>query len=198
MSQFHFDPATYLDLMREEVPHYERLQDAVAEASAGVAVEVATVLDLGTGTGETLAAVLARHDGARAVGMDENAGMLDEARRRLSGLPVDLVVADLTDPLPAGPFDLVVTALAVHHLDGPGKAELFARVAAALRPGGRFVLGDVVVPADPADAVIPLTAGYDQPSGLDEQLGWLRAAGLAAAAVWTERDLAVIAADRPA
>ena len=97
--------------------------------------------------------------------MDKNAGMLDEARRRLSGLPVDLVVADLTDPLPAGPFDLVVTALAVHHLDGPGKAELFARVAAALRPGGRFVLGDVVVPADPADAVTPLTAGYDQPWG---------------------------------
>ncbi len=63
MSQFHFDPATYLDLMREEVPAYERLQDAVAEASAGVAVEVTTVLDLGTGTGETLAAVLARHGG---------------------------------------------------------------------------------------------------------------------------------------
>ena len=127
MSQFHFDPATYLDLMHEEAPAYEQLQDAVAEASAGVAVEVTTVLDLGTGTGETLAAVLARHGRARAVGMDKNAGMLDEARRRLSGLPVELVLADLTDPLPAGPFDLVVTALAVHHLDGPGKAALFAR-----------------------------------------------------------------------
>ena len=56
MTQFHFDPATYLDLMREEVPAYGRLQEAVAAASVGL--PVATVLDLGTGTGETLAAVL--------------------------------------------------------------------------------------------------------------------------------------------
>ncbi len=198
MSQFHFDPATYLDMMREEVPAYGRLQEAVAVGTDGARVEVATVLDLGTGTGETLAAVLARHDGARAVGVDKSADMLDAARRRLAGFPVELLVADLTDPLPAGPFDLVVSALAVHHVDGPAKAALFGRVAAALQPGGRFVLGDVVVPADPRDAVTPLTGGHDQPSGLDEQLGWLRAAGFEAAAVWTERDLAVVTADRPA
>ena len=33
---------------------------------------------------------------------------------------------------PAGPFDLVASALAVHHLDGPGKAELFRRLAGVL------------------------------------------------------------------
>ena len=147
MSQFHFDPATYLDLMRQEVPAYGRLQDVVAEASEGRTVT--RVLDLGTGTGETLAAVLARHPGARAVGVDQSAPMLEAARARLAGLPVELVVAELADPLPAGPFDLVVSALAVHHLEGPDKAALFARVAEALRPGGRFVLGDVVVPSRP-------------------------------------------------
>ncbi len=195
MSQFHFDPATYLDMMRDEVPAYERLQDAVASASDG-AVEVSSVLDLGTGTGETLAAVLGRHRGARAIGVDENAGMLDEARRRLVAYPIQLVVADLADALPEGPFDLVVSALAIHHLDGPAKAALFTRIAAALRPGGRFVLGDVVVPSDPADAVTPLTADHDRPSRVDEQLDWLRAAGLTATVVWTERDLVVMAADR--
>jgi hypothetical protein len=40
----------------------------------------------------------------------------------------------------------------------PVKADLFARIAARLRPGGRFVLGDVVVPEDPADVVTPSTA----------------------------------------
>ena len=30
MTQFHFDPVTYLDLMRQELPAYERLQEAVA------------------------------------------------------------------------------------------------------------------------------------------------------------------------
>jgi hypothetical protein len=38
------------------------------------------------------------------------------------------------------------SVLAAHHLGGPGKADLFRRVAAGLAPGGRFVLGDVVVP----------------------------------------------------
>ena len=195
MTQFSFDPATYLDLMRAEVPAYGRLQEAVAGASDGL--PVTSVLDLGTGTGETLAAVLKRHGGAAAVGIDKNEAMLDAARARLRGLPVELVVAQLTDPLPPGPFDLVVSALAVHHLEGPDKATLFARVAEVLRPGGRFVLGDVVVPVDPADALTPLSGGHDRPSTLAEQLGWLADAGFAAAGVWAERDLVVVRADRP-
>ena len=135
---------------------------------------------------------------AAAVGIDMNGAMLDAARARLEGLrpPVELRVARLTDPLPEGPFDLVVSALAIHHLEDPDKAVLFARVAGVLRPGGRFVLGDVVVPVDPADAVTPLTAGHDRPATLAEQLAWLADAGLAASPTWSERDLVVVRADR--
>jgi len=77
MSEFRFDPATYLDLMRQEVPAYERLQQAVGLATAGLAVS--SVLDLGTGTGETLAAVLETYPGATAVGVDKNEAMLGAA-----------------------------------------------------------------------------------------------------------------------
>jgi hypothetical protein len=62
----------------------------------------------------------------------------------------------------------------------------------ALEPGGRFVLGDVVVPDDPADAVTPLTPGFDKPSSVSEQLEWLAAAGFEAGVSWSHRDLAVI------
>jgi tRNA (cmo5U34)-methyltransferase len=195
VSQFHFDPATYMDLMRSEVPSYPRLQEEVARATDGV--EAARVLDLGSGTGETLAAVLARHPGAAAIGIDESTAMLDAANTRLAGLGVDLVVADLGDPLPPGPFDLVVSALAVHHLDGPEKAALFGRIAAVLRPGGRFVLGDVVIPEDPRHAVTPVSDGYDRPSTTADQLGWLAACGFDASVRWAERDLVVVCADRP-
>ena len=194
MSEFEFDPATYADLMRAEVPAYGRLQEAVEAATGGLTV--GSVLDLGTGTGETLAAVLARHPGAAAVGVDKSGAMLGAARDRLAGVPLDLRVADLTDPLPAGPFDLVVSALAVHHLAGPDKADLFARIARVLRPGGRFVLGDLVVPLDPADAVTPVSDDHDRPSPLADQLRWLADAGFDAAATWSERDLAVVRADR--
>jgi SAM-dependent methyltransferase len=195
LSQFHFDPDTYMDLMREEVPAYERLQEAIVDACDGTAV--ASVLDLGTGTGETLVRVLAQHPGATAVGIDESEAMLAVAASQLEGQAVELRVADLADPLPAGPFDLVVSALAVHHLDGPAKAALFGRVAGVLRPGGRFVLGDVVIPTDPADVVTPISDDYDRPSTLADQLEWLADAGFTAAAVWAERDLAVVRADRP-
>ena len=62
-------------------------------------------------------------------------------------------------------------------------AGMFARVAAQLRPGGRFVLGDVVVPDDPADVVTPIDD--DQPSTINDQVRWHAAAGLGVEVVWT-------------
>jgi tRNA (cmo5U34)-methyltransferase len=189
--QFHFDPDTYLDMVRAEVPDYEEFQDAVAECAAEVAA--ATILELGTGTGETLRRVVARHPSARVRGIDESDAMLAVARTLVPG--ADLRVGRLQDPLPDGPFDLVISALAVHHLDAAEKATLFREVAGRLKPGGRFVLGDVVVPDDPADVVTPLDEGYDMPSPAVDQLRWLADAGLEAALRWSRRDLAVIVAD---
>jgi tRNA (cmo5U34)-methyltransferase len=190
MGQFHFHPDDYLALMHSEMPAYERLQDAAAAATGSHAERL---LELGTGTGETTRRVLARHPGASLVGIDASAEMLGAAE--LPG--ADLRVARLQDPLPDGPFDLVFSALAVHHLDGPAKADLFARVAAVLEPGGRFVLADVVVPDDPADATTPLSPDFDLPSRPGEQLDWLADAGFDASVVWAEGDLAVIVAVRP-
>jgi len=190
-SQFHFFPDDYLAMVRAEVPEYDLLQDTVASVAAER--PTATILDLGTGLGTTAERVLARQPGARLVGVDESPPMLDHARAALPD--ADLRVSRLQDPLPEGPFDLVISALAVHHLEGPAKADLFRRVAATLAPGGRFVLADVVVPDDPADAITPLDEGYDVPSRADEQLTWLADAGFDAAVRWSSRDLVVIAAD---
>ena len=194
MAQFHWDPESYLELMREEVPQYERLQDEVAAATAGA--EARRVLELGTGTGETARRVLAAHPAAELLGVDESPGMLEAARSSLDPARVRLVEGRLQDPLPDGPWDLVVSCLAVHHLDGEGKADLFRRIAAVLAPGGRFVLGDVIVPEDLADRVTPIdeTEGYDLPDRIDDQLRWLADAGLAPELRWVDRDLAVIAA----
>jgi L-threonylcarbamoyladenylate synthase len=190
--QFHFHPTTYDEVIRADVPAFERLQDAVARASGAHARRV---LELGTGTGETAQRLLERHPEATLVGIDESVSMLEYARRRLPSERVELHVSRLEDPLPSGRFDLVASALSVHHLPGAEKAELFARVAEALEPGGRFVLGDVVVPDDPSTARSPLTPGYDHPSPLDDQLRWLHAAGFEAEVCWTEGDLAVVTAE---
>jgi tRNA (cmo5U34)-methyltransferase len=194
MSQSRFDPATYIDMARCNVPLYDDLQQRVARATA--AIDVADVLDLGTGTGEALLQVLPFHPGARAIGVDEDEAMLAEARFRLIAYNVRLVEADLRDALPPGPFNLVVSVLAIHHLDGPAKSALFAQVAEVLAPGGRFVLGDLVLPTENG-APPPPAHDHDKPSTVADQVDWLRAAGLAVTVRWQEGDLAVLTADRP-
>jgi hypothetical protein len=73
-----------------------------------------------------------------------------------------------------------------------GRLEEPLPVAAALAPGGRFVLADVVVPDDPADVVTPIDGVYDVPSTVAEQLAWMREASLDAGVAWLERDRAVL------
>jgi tRNA (cmo5U34)-methyltransferase len=195
MGQFHWDPASYLELMCAEVPSYDELQAAAVAACAGG--EVASILELGTGTGETARRLLAAHPEARLTGIDASDGMLSVARDALADFRVELSVGRLEDPLPGGPFDLVVSVVAVHPPDAAGKAGLFRRVATVLAPGGCFVLGDVIVPEDPADVVTPIDGVYDQPSRIEEQLSWLAAAGFDATVRWRHRDLAVLAATLP-
>jgi len=192
--QFHWDAETYLDLMRAEVPAYERLQQATAEATQGT--DAHAILELGTGTGETARRLLASHPRAELFGVDSSEQMLAAARQLLDPKRVDLRVGQIEDPLPEGPFDLAVAALVVHHLPGERKAELFRRVHTALRPRGRFVLADVVIPEDPQDAVTPLSPEYDHPSSVSDHLTWLERAGFSPTVAWDVGDLTVIAADR--
>lgn len=126
------------------------------------------VLKLGIGTGETARRVLARHPTASLIGLDASREMVDQARRALPDDRVELRVARLEDPLPDGPFDVVIGALTIHHLDGRGKAHLFGRAARVIAPGGRLVVADVIVPEDPSDVVTPIDNDYDTPSSIAE------------------------------
>lgn len=180
----HFDPDAYAAMIRDEIPGYEQLQTEIVAATGHGAERI---LDLGTGTGETAARVLAAHPTATLVGVDASASMLAAALGRVPS--ADLRVARLQDPLPDGPFDLVVSALAIHHLTAVEKADLFKRIAAITN---RFVLGDVI-----EGTSIPLTSGYDKPSPLADQLRWLTEAGFTQVAVrWETADLAVVLAER--
>jgi tRNA (cmo5U34)-methyltransferase len=186
---YHFTPESYLTMMREAVPGYDRLQD---ETSAATGVGAKSLLELGTGTGETARRVLDRHPDAQLVGIDASPAMVEVARASLPADRVELLVGRLEDPLPEGSYDLVVSALAVHHLEGTGKADLFRGIASRLDPAGRFVLADVVEPVDPSYVVTAIDPEVDHPSKLDEQLAWLEAAGLVPEVTWTHRDLVVI------
>jgi tRNA (cmo5U34)-methyltransferase len=191
-----FEPDIYLEFVRSHVLHYDELQDTVAVATEALAAT--RILDLGAGTGETARRVLEKHPGARMVLVDASAEMLEAARLTLREDRIEqIVVQKLEDPLPDGPFDLVVSALAIHHLVSADKQLLFHRIAGALAPGGSFILADVVVLDDPGQAVLSFGSPYDRPDRLDDQLRWIDEAGLIPSVVWSSGDLAVVKADRP-
>jgi tRNA (cmo5U34)-methyltransferase len=180
-----WDPESYPDVI-DEIPGYEELQDAVAAVTSGQ-----TILELGIGTGETAQRVLARNPGARLTAVDGSEAMLASVRERFPD--VDLRLQRLEDRLPEGPFDVTVSSLVVHHLDGEAKRDLFKRIA---QVSDTFVLGDVVVPERPEDAAIEIDGVEDLPSSVAEQLAWLDEAGFEADMRYIRPDLAVFVARR--
>lgn len=173
---------------------------AGARAKAPAALDV---LDLGAGTGLLSAMVMGRLPRARIHLVDVSEAMLEEARRRLSGadaaVNASFEVRDYAAGGLGGPWDLVVSALSIHHLADDDKRALFGRVFAALRLGGLFVNADQVLGPTPAaearyrrlwDGAV-LGSGverreyeravermrHDRCAPLGDQLEWLRAAG---------------------
>jgi len=101
-----------------------------------------TVGDLGCGTGETSAALAPFV--ARAVAVDRSGEMLQAARRRLRELPNAEVRRGELEALPIddAELDAAVMLLVLHHVPDPAAA--LAEAARALKPGGRFVLCDML------------------------------------------------------
>jgi len=170
------DPETYLDEIRADVPRYDELQAATIEA---IPFSPRRVLELGVGTGETTRRLLERYPDAEITGLDAQPEMVFKARE----LGIEVRLARMEDPLPDGPWDLVLSVLTVHHLDGEGKRDLFRRVREHSRA---IVIGDVVI-AEPQ--VTPLEEGVDLPSRAEDIVEWC-----SGELVWEADDLAVIRA----
>jgi len=101
--------------------------------------EARRILDLGTGDGRLLALLRVDRPGSVGVAVDVSEPMLERARQRFAGLPVELLGHDLAKPLPdLGRFDAVVSSFAIHHLEDERKRSLYAEVFARLEPGGVF------------------------------------------------------------
>jgi tRNA (cmo5U34)-methyltransferase len=176
MAQFHWKPDSYLDLIKSEVPRYDELQDA---AIAAIPFAPERVLELGMGTGETTRRLIEAYPNAWVVGLDASPDMVFRAREAYD----DVQLARMEDPLPDGPWDLVIGVLSIHHLRSDQKQELFRRVREHSRA---LVLGDVV---KAETQVTPIDEDYDFPEDASDLASW--AGGEVA---WQADDLAVIAA----
>lgn len=96
-----------------------------------------TVLDAGCGSGRVTQALAERLPHGHVIGVDGSAGMITAASQRLDD-SVELIVADLAAlDLGNRQVDAVFSTAVFHWLADHG--ELFARLHAVLRPGGRLV-----------------------------------------------------------
>lgn len=178
-----FEPGRVAEYLSREIPHRLLAEEMLL---AALPERVGRFLDLGTGDGRLLAAIRERHPDARAVGLDASEPMLARAAERFDRDPlVELRPHDLGLPLgDAGPADVVVSGLAIHHLEDDRKQELFGEIHALLTPDGVFANLDLVSAASPQlheRFRREIGRTEDDPSDrladLSEQIGWLREVG---------------------
>ncbi len=146
------------------------------------------LLDLGCGDGRLAALALdARPSLGHVVALDRSAPMLDSARARFDGDPrVTVRSWDMADSIASfGDFDIIVSGLAIHHLEDERKQSLLTEIAQGLLPGGLYANLEVVKSATPelhAEFLAAIGRTADDPEDklvdIETQLSWMRAAGL--------------------
>ena len=122
----------------------QRFVDALGETARG------SVLDVACGPG-ILSAAIAK-TARQVVAFDLTPEMLTKAAQRCAGLGnVTFREGNAAElPFADADFDAVVTRLSVHHFDRPGRA--MSEIFRVLRPGGSFVIADVISSEGPAEA----------------------------------------------
>ncbi len=135
---------------RASMPGYTELHRALVRGIPFLPTRSFRVLELGVGTGALTSAVLQTFPQAEVVGLDVSPKMIAAARRRLRPFldRVELRAGRL-EAAWEGRYDVVVSALAIHHLLDQQKWALFRRIARSLTPGGYFGDGDDHLPEDP-------------------------------------------------
>ncbi|MEA2642841.1 MAG: tRNA (cmo5U34)-methyltransferase [Chloroflexota bacterium] len=172
-------------------------------------------LDIGAGDGALDESILGRYHGAQATLLDGSPVMVERAQQRLKpfGGQVRVVQGDLSTAAwteaAGGPFDVVVSTIALHNLEDPRRLRaLYGEVCGLVAPGGMFMNLDYM--RAPSRSVWPIYQGASKdPEGswkmgvrsmreyagsVDEHLGWLSEAGFAPVdCFWREFRLAIVA-----
>jgi tRNA (cmo5U34)-methyltransferase len=215
----HFDheAAEFDRIIVRLIPHYATMVEALVAAVPFAVTTPIRVVDLGCGTGTIARRVLERFPDAHVTCVDLADNMIALAKAKLHDFrQVRYVVGDFNHFEFDAAYDLVISALALHHLvTDQDKRNLYRKIFASLNPGGVFYNADVVLAStDHLQALsmrqwqkfmlcsvseveideqwIPKYQTEDHPAKLTDQLSWMTEIGFAGVDVlWKYYNFAV-------
>lgn len=192
----------YDDEIKNVIPGYDELHEKIVDKLRAYSKEneIKKIADLGCGTGLTSEKLMKVVPSAKLVAVDFSETMLNGARKRLSNYAVDYLLGDYAQIDFGSNFDVVVSAIGIHHQNHEGKRKLFKKIFASLAPKGIFIFGDLVTWRDPYQAAVNDAKHYahlvqhakneeslrewahhhkflNDLAPLEDQVGWLKEAG---------------------
>ena len=199
--QFEQRAFDYDGLIPRLIPRYHEQHDLILQLIPFETNANIKVLDLGTGTGILSALILQAFPQAKVLAFDIAENMLKICQTNLSAFQERLTLQQgnfAEDDFGNG-YDLVVSGLAIHHLDGARKQILFKKLFQSMNSGGILLIRDIVTGGTPR-----LTEQYEKlwrqymkdsgendkiwfqkyreediPSSIEEQTKWLTESGFA-------------------
>ncbi|MGB6441827.1 MAG: class I SAM-dependent methyltransferase [Thermoplasmata archaeon] len=148
--EFDLEAPGYDRTARASMPGYSDLHRTLVWGIPFVPTRSFRVLELGVGTGTLTAKIMEEFPHAQLTGVDLSPRMITRAREKLRPYRdrVELVAGDL-GAFAEETYDVVVSALAIHHLGDTEKWRLFRRVHRCLSREGYFGDADDHLPEDP-------------------------------------------------
>jgi tRNA (cmo5U34)-methyltransferase len=136
--------SAYDALRRWIIPGFDNFYEAAIWAAEWPAGNP-TILDIGAGTGLLSALLLQKYPLCTLTLLDISEKMLDVARERFSGREnVGYLVQDYCRHELSGQYDIICSALSIHHLEHEEKFALYEKIYGALKNGGIFVNAEQV------------------------------------------------------
>ena len=212
--QFEQRAFDYDGLIPRLIPRYREQHDLILQLIPFETNAHIKVLDLGAGTGILSALILQAFPQANILAFDIAEKMLKVCQTNLSPYQERLTLqqGNFAEDNFGNRYDLVVSGLAIHHLDSAGKQTLFKKLFQSMNSGGILLIRDIVTGATPR-----LTEQYEKlwrqyikasgeddvawfqnylkediPSSVEEQTRWLSEAGFADTAChWRHLNFAI-------
>ncbi len=138
---------SYDDFVDSVIPHYEEIQAKLVENLDFLPADAASVVDLGCGTGKTVAAILKAFPNVAVTGIDSAPSMLDEAQKRLDIFDASrwqLLTSDIINTVYPNNTHAFISVATINNIPREYLLPIYEKIYAALIPGGWFVHADFI------------------------------------------------------